>query len=464
MNRDALPGADGLLAAAAAYIEKDRARFHTPGHKGRAVNSRWGALSAWDLTECDGLDSLYHPAADGPILAMERGYAALYGAAHSFAAAGGATLCIQAMLALALRPGQRLLIGRGAHKAAIGAMALLDIRPRWLLPPVDAATGLAEAVAPAQVEQALAAYGDIAAVYITSPSYFGVVGDIAGVAAVCRRYGVPLLVDNAHGAHLPFIGSNGGLRRPPRPAAAHPIALGADMCCDSLHKTLPVLTGGALLHVGNAAYTGRAREKLALFGSTSPGYPVLLSMDSALQSLLADGPRDIAFACARMREIGVLARARGFLLPDGVTDPLRLTLSAAPLGCGGAELAAHLRENGVEPELVTRRLCVLLASGYSTDRDFKRLEAAVASLPAKGPLPGERPPAISLPEQALPPREAVFAASVSVPLEEAVGRVSASLVAPCPPGVALAVPGEKINSQTRSLLKDYGICSINVVQ
>ena len=260
-----------LSRAVAEYLEGDFSRFHTPGHKGKdrfAPHFGWGEVWCWDVTECAGLDSLFE--ASGPIRETEQLYSRLYGTADSLISAGGSTLCIQAMLALALQPGDSLLAVRGVHSSAVHAMALLDLHPQWVLPSIDQATGLAGAVCPEEVERAFTCNPRLKAVYLTSPNYFGSISDIATLSKVCHSFGVPLLVDNAHGAHLAFL-----------PQSLHPIGLGADLCCDSLHKTLPVLTGGAMLHVGNKAYASQARRKMALFGSTSPSYPVMLSIGGA---------------------------------------------------------------------------------------------------------------------------------------------------------------------------------------
>ena len=251
-------------------------RFHTPGHKGRDCGFLT-PVTPWDFTEVRGADSLFE--ASGPIAETEARCTALYRTGGTFLSAGGSTLCIQAMLALVRPLGGKLLLGRNAHASAIKTMALLDLRPVWLTQDL-APDGFPAPVTPAQAEAALAAGGDYAGVYVTSPDYFGRLTDIAGLAEVCHRYGVPLLVDNAHGAELFFTGEN-----------RHPMALGADLCCDSLHKTLPVLTGGALLHVGATplaekyGFAGRAKEAMGLFGSTSTSYLILLSMDRLLPAL-----------------------------------------------------------------------------------------------------------------------------------------------------------------------------------
>ena len=258
-----------------------------PGHKGR------GPLGCeeLDITEIAGADELYE--AEGIIAQSEANATQLFGTARTYYSTEGSSQCIRAMLHLALqmRPTKAdrpvLLAARNAHKALLYAAALLDFDIQWLWPAPDAAGALCtchvepEALASALDE--LAAEGRTPfGVYLTSPDYLGFVQDIAGLSAVCHAHGLPLLVDNAHGAYLHFL----------KEGSRHPIQLGADLCCDSAHKTLPVLTGGAYLHLGPSVQADEAavRNALALFGSTSPSYLILQSLDAA-NAVLADSFR-----------------------------------------------------------------------------------------------------------------------------------------------------------------------------
>lgn len=435
-----------LLEAMRQYAGGEFSRFHMPGHKG--ISPDPGALLLWehDLTEVRGLDSLYE--ADGPIRETERAYAALYGSRDCVLSAGGSTLCIQGMLATALRPGDALLVFRGCHVAAVRAMALLDLAPIWMSTSPHPVTGLAPPPSPQEIEAALLAHPEARAVYLTSPTYFGTISEIGAIAPICHKHGVPLLVDNAHGAHLAFLEEN-----------RHPMAQGADLCADSLHKTLPVLTGGALLHIGNEKFL-HARDQLALFGSTSPSYLIMGSADLALGYLQTALRADLEAATRRLEQTAQRAKARGFFL--GGEDPIRLSLGTAPLGYTGEEFADHLRACLVEPEYAGGTWCVLMASPALTERDYQRLEHAIQTLPARDPLPVLRT-AAPLPKQKIRLRDAVFARCERVPVAQAVGRVAGDLVAPCPPGIALCVAGEEIDSGTAALLAAYGIEQVSVL-
>ena len=448
-----------MRAGVDAYLARQAARFHMPGHKG-ALPHPFAQVAPYDITEVAGVDSLYE--AEGIIRQTEDVYRALYGSAGSFLSAGGSTLCIQAMLALAKLPGNapaKILCGRGVHTAAVNAMALLDWTPVWLYPDARDAHGLTGAIAPQAVAQALAQDADIAAVYLTSPNYYGVLCDIAAIAAICRQYGVPLLVDNAHGAHLKFL-----------PQSLHPMDLGADVCTDSLHKTLPVLTGGALLHIGRAEYCADAKRKMALFGSTSPSYLIMLSADMALEYLHDRAAADTRRVAGIIAELAELAAVQGFTLPGAgwQTDPLRLTLGFRPLGFAAQDFGDYIRARGIEPEYLGESYCVLLASPTTADADLARVRAAITQAAANSPKRADdatvTATAWEKPIAAMSLREAMFAPTERVAVAESAGRVASGLCAPCPPGIPLVVPGEKISDNMVRALKNYGIFCINVVK
>ena len=221
------------------YAQSGTARLHMPGHKGQSLLG----CEPWDITEIRGADELYE--AGGIIAQSEANATRLFGTAHTYYSTEGSSQCIRAMLCLAMqgapRTGKRpvLLAARNAHKALLYAAALLDFDIRWLWPAPEDTGALCSCPVTVQARSAvleeLVGQGRTPfGVYLTSPDYLGGVQDIPALAAVCRAQGVPLLVDNAHGAYLRFLPQN-----------CHPIAQGAAMCCDSAHKTLPVVTGGA---------------------------------------------------------------------------------------------------------------------------------------------------------------------------------------------------------------------------
>ena len=250
------------------YREKNPLRLHMPGHKGIPFLGP----EPLDLTEMTGADDLYHP--EGIIAQSEENAAALFGAGMTCYSTEGSSQCIRAMLYLALqyarREGKnpRILAGRNVHKTFVTAAGLLDFQVDWL---PAAESYLSCGVGDWEVlEQQLRTLLP-AAVYLTSPDYLGNEMDVAALSRLCHKYGTLLLVDNAHGAYLHFL-----------PQPRHPLDLGADLCCDSAHKTLPALTGAAYLHLSKAVpawLKAMSKEAMALFGSTSPSYLILQSLD-----------------------------------------------------------------------------------------------------------------------------------------------------------------------------------------
>lgn len=434
-----------------AYAGTDTARFHMPGHKGQAFLG----CEPYDITEIRGADELYAPR--GIIRESEENAARLFGAGRTLYSAEGATLCIKAMLFAVLqqsRPhGARPLIlaGRNAHKAFLYAAALLDFDVQWLYG--QASGGLCRCtITPSQLGQALQrAEQRPAAVYITSPDYLGGTSDIGGLAAVCHESGIPLLVDNAHGAYLRFLEQD-----------RHPLALGADLCCDSAHKTLPVLTGGAYLHLakGQSAHLEEAaQEGMSLFGSTSPSYLILQSLDLCNRLLASTYPAALRKCVLRVAEIKAALSRRG--LRDSAEEPLKLALSAQSLAMTGMEAAAFLRENGMECEYADRDHMVLMFTPQNQERDYQRLLLAMESLPANRKAPDLPPPmACGLPAMGI--RQALLAPQERIPAREAVGRICAAPTVSCPPAVPVAVSGERITEEVRDLLLYYGVEEVSV--
>ena len=456
------------------YAKSGTARLHMPGHKGQSLLG----FEPLDITEICGADELYAP--EGIIAESEANATRLFGTAHSYYSTEGSSQCIRAMLFLALQGapqnGKRpvLLAARNAHKALLYAAALLDFDIRWLWPSAQAEGALCSCPVTAEAltgalhalaQQGIEPFG----VYVTSPDYLGGVQDIPALAAVCRAQGVPLLVDNAHGAYLRFLPQN-----------CHPIAQGAAMCCDSGHKTLPVVTGGAYLHLGkNAPIQDEAavRNALALFGSTSPSYLILQSLDKCNQVLSEGYPLRLLQCCGYLtrlrRELNEAAEARhcpGPLALDG--EPLKVTLDAAVLGMTGTELADALRRAAIECEYADPRYLVLMFTPENPPRDGKRLVSAmrgiIAALPDELPQPEALQGEFAALEQQLHTRcsirQAVFAPQERLPVAQAEGRVCAMPTVSCPPAIPIAVSGEVITPAAVRLMQRYHVTEVSVLR
>ena len=418
------------------YIGKDLSRFHMPGHKGA---DNFPDYYKYDVTEVFGTDSLFE--SSEAIFETEERFAKIYGAGASLLSAGGSTLCIQGMLATALEPGDKVIAARNCHAAAVNTAALLDLDFIWITP-----RDLKGA------EKAFEEHPDVKAVYLTSPDYFGVLSDISAFAELAHENGAKLLVDNAHGAHLHFT-----------PIEMHPMALGADMCCDSLHKSLPVLTGGALLHLKEGSLREKAKQKMRLFGSTSPSYLIMLSADKCADYLETNAKYDFAMLNGKVANLRYKAFEHGLAPKVRNVEPARLTLSVKSTEMTAEEFGKSLREHGIEPEYVNDEWAVLMASPFNTKRDFERVAKFIEDTFGNGFAAFEERLS-KMPEKAMSIRKAVFAESEEISVEDSVGRVASSLNLPCPPCIALAVPGEIIDEKIAELLKKYGIEKINVVK
>ena len=431
------------------YAESGASRMHMPGHKGI------GDIERFDITEVFGADSLYE--ANGIIRESEKYAGELFGA-DTFYSAEGSSLSIRAMMYLVRlysktngRP-CKILAARNVHKSFVSAVGLLDIDVEWLLPNENESY-LSSSLDGAFVERALLAMDEPPpAVYVTSPEYLGRTLPIADIAEVCHRYGVLLLVDNAHGAYLKFL-------NPSR----HPIDLGADICCDSAHKTLPVLTGGAYLHISRAApahLSENAKRALALFGSTSPSYLILASLDRA-NAYIAGGYRE------RLAEFSAkVDRLKSEILNNGYAlfgdEPLKLTLLTKKYGYLGYELAERLMLDGIVCEFCDPDHLVLMLTPENTDEDISKLKRALLSIERREEI-AALPPKTIMPMRKVSVREALLSACVSVSPRDAAGRVLASVTVGCPPAVPIIISGEVIDDECISAFEYYGIDEVNVI-
>ncbi len=439
------------------YVEKSPLRLHMPGHKGLSLMG----IEAYDITEVAGADSLYE--ADGIIRESEKNASLLFGC-PTYYSTEGSSQCIRAMLYLtalcAMENGTHrplILAGRNAHKAFLSAIGLLDLDIEWLYPENE--SGYLEcSVSPSYLEREIsrlsAAGRRPSAVYLTSPDYLGNTVDVACLSEICHKHGILLLIDNAHGAYLRFLSPS-----------RHPIDLGADICCDSAHKTLPVLTGGAYLHISTAlseTIGNQVKHALSLFGSTSPSYLILQSLDIA-NAVIADGN----FASALKETAERVSACRERLTRHGISakcsEPIKLTIYPNSYGYTGSELSEYLHKCNIECEFADPNCLVLMFSPAITDSDTDRLTDALLSLPKKSPISLCPPPTVR-PERAMTVREALFSPSEVLPVHQCAGRVLAAANIGCPPAVPIVACGEVIDEGCVACFDYYGIETCAVVK
>ncbi len=431
------------------YQAKDVTRMHMPGHKGVPLTGTEPA----DITEIAGVDELYR--SRGIIRRSEENAAELFGAARTVYSTEGASLCIRAMLFLAsLRAGEKglprkLLAGRNAHKTLITAAAMLDIDIDWIFPAPEEGL-LSCRVTPETVDDRLSETPYMA-VYVTSPDYLGNRTDIQAVAEACRRRDVPLLVDNAHGAYLRFL-----------PEDLHPLTLGADMTCDSAHKTLACLTGAAYLHISRHApanWAEAAEQAMGFFASTSPSWLILASLDrmnAELAGSWRDGLRETA---DRVRTLSEKLRRNGWQLAG--SELMKISIAPRSRGLTGDRLGEILREHGIECEFSDPDYTVLMPSPRTMERDWERLEHALDGIP-RGEALGDAPPFVPAPEKVCSVRKAMLSPRKTVPAAQAAGRVLADPDTGCPPAVPVLMPGERISGDAVRCMRYYGkeFCTI----
>ena len=455
-----------------AYAEMNGTRMHMPGHKGVGPLG----IEALDLTELKGADSLYE--AEGIIAESEANASALFGSRNTFYSCGGSSESIKAMCLLAIRHWRKshegtplVVAGRNAHKSFVQASQLLRFDVEWLFSESTDGSLCECLVTPEGLQNALEELREkgelerVAAVYITSPDYLGNMLDVKGLAEVAHAFGVLLLVDNAHGAYLKFL-----------PEDRHPLTLGADACADSAHKTLPVLTGGGYLHIGASAPEGfedTARDALCMFGSTSPSYLIMQSLDLCNVWLAEEGEeafRKTADYVSAMKDVlsqqGVVFRGE---------EPLKLTINAKASGFEtGFLLAEHLRGFDIECEFADKDFVALMISPNNTEADFETLMTAFHMLllveRVKEATEGVHKGDVGFgglylePEVEQAPYEVLFAETETVATKDALGRVVADTHIACPPAVLPLVPGERVNEQSISVLLSYGVTKIEVVK
>lgn len=419
-----------------------------PGHKGAGILG----FEGMDLTEIYGADELF--AAEGIIKESEQNASSLFGC-PTYYSTQGSTLCIQTMCTILCQDAKskgktpKILAGRNAHRSFIHAAALLDFEIEWLYGNSDY---LSCKIHAEDLEKAIIE-SHPTAVYLTNPDYLGNLLDIKSLASVCKKHNVLLAIDNAHGAYLRFL-----------EPSLHPIDLGADLCCDSAHKTLPVLTGGAYLHLSeslNQVWKNNVKHFMEYFSSTSPSYLIMASLDAANEVLDTTFKKSLSECIQRVDGLKNTLTQHGYTILFG--EPMKITISTKEFGYTGNEIANLLMECDIYPEFYDSDYIVLMPSPYNTKDDLKQLETCLCGIDRK-PILINKPPKLEQSKKAMNVRQALFSSSITLDVSKSLGQVCSSVTVSCPPAILPVIPGEVISESSIEVMKYYGIETVRVVK
>lgn len=430
------------------YQEKSPVRMHMPGHKGAGILG----FEGMDLTEIYGADELF--AAEGIIKESEQNASNLFGC-PTYYSTQGSTLCIQTMCTILCQDAKskgkkpKILAGRNAHRSFIHAAALLDFEIEWLYGNSDY---LSCKIHAEDLEKAIIESLPTA-VYLTNPDYLGNLLDIKSLASVCKKHNVLLAIDNAHGAYLRFLKDS-----------LYPIDLGADLCCDSAHKTLPVLTGGAYLHLSdslNQVWKNDVKHFMEYFSSTSPSYLIMASLDAANEVLDTTFKNSLFECIQRVDGLKNTLVQHGYTVLSG--EPMKITISTKEFGYTGNEIANLLMECDIYPEFYDSDYIVLMPSPYNTKDDLKRLETCLCGIEGK-PILVNKLPKLEQSKKAMNVRQALFSSSITLDVSKSLGQVCSGVTVSCPPAILPVIPGEVISESSIEVMKYYGIETVRVVK
>jgi arginine decarboxylase len=453
-----------IIDALEEWVNKSHASFYTPGHKrGVGMNQRlknaWGnTVLGWDLPELPGLDNLHAPVEiihQAQLLA-----AATFGARQTWFLVNGSTVGVIAAILATCGEGEKIILPRNIHSSAIAGLIHAGAVPIFITPEYDRELDLAHSVTPAAVKFALEQHPDAKAVMVVYPTYYGACADLAAIGEIVHSYGLPLLVDEAHGAHFGF--------HPDLPPAA--LSAGADMVVQSTHKLLGALTQSAMLHVnGDRIDRHRVSQALRLLQSTSPSYLLLASLDAARQQMALHG-RELMTNAIELAELArtKISEINGLSVLDlshptpgfSYLDRTRLTVTVKALNLTGFDADEILSDElGITAELPSLQHLTFIISLGNTRADIDRLVAALTELALNYRedrplnLPQIQPPDRILTEMAIAPRRASRSPQIIVPIETAVGKISAESICPYPPGIPVLIPGEIVTTDAIDYLR-----------
>lgn len=476
MNQNKTP----LLDAINKLIDSEPAYFRIPGHRlDKGISSRWTdrtgtKIFAYDVTETPYTDDLHSP--EGAIKEAQGLLAELYKSDKSYFLVNGTTCGNEAMILTAAFEGQKIMVARNAHKSAMMGLIISGAKPVYIMPEVIDEWGIQGGISPSAVRNTFEENPDCKALFIVSPSYYGIVSDIQEIANICHEYGALLLVDEAHGGHVYFNNENDNIF----PKGA--LQTGADMCVQSMHKVTGALTQSSVLHVkqrkliqqnvDNSIDLEKLSANLHIVQSTSPNYLLMTSLDCARYELAQHGA-DMLKSALKLAEYtrNTINSINGFKCMGteviGINsvcalDTTRLVISAKELGITGFELDELLFEKyKVNMELSDYENVLAVVTYANTFEDMERLINACRKISRSRKNNyriSEKTKNKKLPDipiQKETPREAYFSKTEVIKWEDAIGKISAEMIAPYPPGIPVIYPGEIINEEVWNYLEDF---------
>lgn len=444
----------GLYRKLMEYQDLDIYPFHMPGHK-RQVQGLWNPYS-YDITEIDGFDDLHKP--EGVIREIIEHTSSVYGSEHSFISVNGSTGCILAAISATVKPQEKLILARNCHKSAYNGVFLRQIEPVYIYPQMQAGVGISMDISPEEVDKLLKNDPEIKAVFITSPTFEGVVSDVKKIAEIVHKYNAILIVDAAHGAHLGFYDG----------FPKNPIEENADIVIMSIHKTLPALTQTAVVCVNGPRVDVTTLKKfLDIYVSTSPSYVLMASIDQCMDTMLEHGKelmetyfhRILNFRkkCSKLKHLYLFS-------PKVTYDPGKIVICTDRSSLDGIGLyQLLLNQYKLQMEMQSKEYIIAMTSISDTQEGLDRLAKALLEIDAT-----LEPASKSLIQNQLradvvyPASQADEMAKKTLLLEESEGEVSGETMFVYPPGIPLLVPGERITLKMIQLIQYYKQAGLNV--
>jgi lysine decarboxylase len=437
-----------LLDSYLSYFEADHTPFTIPGHKQRAslLDAGLGALVDSDIPLYGGLDEI--KLTNQTLKKAESLAAKLWGADFARFSTGGSTHANQAIIFALGQPGDKVAVSRTAHRSVLSALVLAGLEPIWMNPEIDSATGVPIGIALTELQRVL--QENPIAVLLTEPGYLGTLSDLKPLITAAHDKSIPVIVDAAWGGHFGF--------HPDLPE--HVISQGADALITSVHKALPGYSASALL-LAQTRYLSaeRLEQSFETTHTTSPAGAPLASIDAVRALLQSRGPEVLGALIENIKQFKLAVQANFDLpiflnpsdFPVGRFDPVKIVLRVQQLGTSGVEIEKALIEQGIRVEMADRDTIVFLATLADTQADFQALAMKLVPILKKlQGSPRESATALSwsvVPQIATSMRDAYFAKTEMVSVQDAIGRISADLIAPYPPGVAVVAPGELLTEQ-----------------